>query len=647
MKNRYRLSVERRFSEMKWEVLLIHYGTALAGFSTYFVAMLLCHAVFDQTGKLRGVLVAFHCFILVLTFVVASVTVSRELQEIAKESISPEEKEALSPKLHISFSPLLEDPSVAAHKYPLYEYSIMVNNQNKNSIPITDLDVKFSFKYQIYSIQMGVIPDTGDSIFHGVRTKEMGDDYSSVTEDEPLDISAPGAPIFTPKKRTVNGTHVNTNEAFLHCDKWSEWAGYAGIVVVNVEKKMMPHIIGRYQGKYYYQIKKERFEERIDGVIPEPNVAMLIAQSHYDKGYDHEKNEQYDEAIVEYSEAIEHNPKLSKAHFRRAFCYSKIRNYPKVIVDNTKAIELSPAYADAYFNRAGAYAELMQYKQAIQDYSEYVTLRPDDSDGYLARARVFALQQEYDREISDYTKALNLHSDRTEEINMRLSMAYNNRGISFPSDSNHSEAIADFTQAIELNPNLYAAHFNWGNRLGIIAKTKDGVEAVALFEAALEKYKKAVEIKPDSHEALNNWGNTLGDLAKIEDGIEGAALLLFACEKYAKAIEIKPDKYKTYDNWASALILLYTKKPGPKDPALLDQAKRKALKAEAIKTGSAAYNLACIAALQGDESQCRKWLETAEAAGTIQTLHHAMTDPDLENIRNKDWFKNIKWIDEK
>ena len=65
------------------------------------------------------------------------------------------------------------------------------------------------------------------------------------------------------------------------------------------------------------------------------------------------------------------------------------------------------------------------------------------------------------------------------------------------------------------------------------------------------------------------------------------------------------------------------------------------LQAENIKKGSGAYNLACISALQHDESACREWLELAYELNSIPEPEHLNTDSDLDNVRETDWFKKI------
>ncbi len=129
------------------------------------------------------------------------------------------------------------------------------------------------------------------------------------------------------------------------------------------------------------------------------------------------------------------------------------------------------------------------------------------------------------------------------------------------------------------------------------AKNKTGNEADRLFALAGEKYEAALKIKPDYHDVLNNWGVALYDQAKIKNGEEADRLFV--------------------------------------------QSKELLLKAESILPGSAAYNIACLHAIRGQENECKEWLGKCINSGVMPSRRHLEEDRDLENVREKPWFKAI------
>lgn len=69
--------------------------------------------------------------------------------------------------------------------------------------------------------------------------------------------------------------------------------------------------------------------------------------------------ERMEDAIINFTKAIEINPKLSNAYFKRGIDINYIQgiilNYLKreqeAIIDFTKSIEIDPNLPDAYYNR--------------------------------------------------------------------------------------------------------------------------------------------------------------------------------------------------------------------------------------------------------------------------------------------------------
>jgi tetratricopeptide (TPR) repeat protein len=64
------------------------------------------------------------------------------------------------------------------------------------------------------------------------------------------------------------------------------------------------------------------------------------------------------------------------AYNNRGVAHLDKRQYDQAISDYSKAIELNPKDADAYKNRGAAYLDKGQYNQAISDYNKAIELNP-------------------------------------------------------------------------------------------------------------------------------------------------------------------------------------------------------------------------------------------------------------------------------
>ena len=96
------------------------------------------------------------------------------------------------------------------------------------------------------------------------------------------------------------------------------------------------------------------------------------AQEHLNKGTAYLDQGEFDEAIEEYTEAIELDPNYTTAYHNRAFVYSEIGEYDKAIADLTKTIELDPNYARAYYGRGLMYESLGKKAEAIADFEKCI-----------------------------------------------------------------------------------------------------------------------------------------------------------------------------------------------------------------------------------------------------------------------------------
>lgn len=173
------------------------------------------------------------------------------------------------------------------------------------------------------------------------------------------------------------------------------------------------------------------------------------------------------------------------------------------------------------------------------------------------------------------------------------------------------------------------------------ASAETGAEADRLFAQAGEKYEAALAIKSDMNAALNNWGVALAAQAKTRKGEEADRLFTLAGEKYKAALAVKPAMHAALNNWGNALVDQAKTKEGEEVDQLFALSVEKLQQAEELSAGSGAYNLACVAALRGEEEECHEWLEKSRDAATLESLEHINNDTDLDGVRDSDWFKEF------
>ena len=80
------------------------------------------------------------------------------------------------------------------------------------------------------------------------------------------------------------------------------------------------------------------------------------------------------EAIDEYTEAIEVEPTWADPYFCRGTTYCHLGQTERGIEDLSEAIRLDPELAEAYCNRGFAYAEQGRKAEAIADFEKFISL---------------------------------------------------------------------------------------------------------------------------------------------------------------------------------------------------------------------------------------------------------------------------------
>lgn len=101
----------------------------------------------------------------------------------------------------------------------------------------------------------------------------------------------------------------------------------------------------------------------------------------------------------------------------------KLGNFDQAIVEFTKAIDIDPNLAKAYNNRGVAYAQEGSLPRAIADFTMAIANNLKDSEAYNNRGRAYASTGNLTQAIFDYTKAI--------ENNAFYVKAYNNREIAY------------------------------------------------------------------------------------------------------------------------------------------------------------------------------------------------------------------------
>lgn len=228
---------------------------------------------------------------------------------------------------------------------------------------------------------------------------------------------------------------------------------------------------------------------------------------------------QHDQAIKEFTRAIEEYRSYAEAYRERAFQWAIIGKHDQALADIVEALSYHPEQQLSW--RFRTMVELLQenYPEAAESATRAVELEPQNGELHYLRGSVLYWWGKRREAIGDFTRGL--------ELGFGQGTVYGARGQAYLEMGELEKALGDFDQAIARDPreaHLYVLRGNlWSHHKG------DPGRAVADFD-------RAIELDPNDANAIATRGVArwkLGDLPR-------------ALEDFTRAIELAPRLGRAY-----------------------------------------------------------------------------------------------------
>jgi tetratricopeptide (TPR) repeat protein len=119
-----------------------------------------------------------------------------------------------------------------------------------------------------------------------------------------------------------------------------------------------------------------------------PNLAAVYQQ----RGYAAATNQQFQDAINDYGEAIKINPEDARIYEQRAAVEMKLNDYDKALADYSEAIKLKPNEVRYYAYRSYIYEVKGDIKNSMADTEKVLKLDPNNQEAKSRKTRLEARQ---------------------------------------------------------------------------------------------------------------------------------------------------------------------------------------------------------------------------------------------------------------
>ena len=148
--------------------------------------------------------------------------------------------------------------------------------------------------------------------------------------------------------------------------------------------------------------------------------------SHLERGKNYFEKGQYQEALIEYKNVSQIDPKDADAHYQLALIYMKldgITNLQSAFVELTKTVELDRSNTDAHLKLGEFYLLSNEAKKAREQAEAVLASAPQSADGLMLKGRSLLGEQRYDEGIEELNKALQQSPNNTR-LYIDLARAY-------------------------------------------------------------------------------------------------------------------------------------------------------------------------------------------------------------------------------
>jgi serine/threonine protein kinase/tetratricopeptide (TPR) repeat protein len=294
--------------------------------------------------------------------------------------------------------------------------------------------------------------------------------------------------------------------------------------------------------------------------------------------------------------------------------------------DEKRAIEKSPTVnvqAYEYYLRGRQYFHQwsrtsIQYARRM--FERAIEIEPEYALAYTGIADCCAFLYMYWDGSKSNLDGADVASRRALELDPNLAAAHASRGFALSLSRRYSEARPAFQRALQLDPKLFEAYYLFAR-----ACLQEG----KLDEAATY-FAKAAEVRPEDYQAMLLATGPLKGLGREQDAIDN---IHRAMQRLDRHLELHPDDPRALYLGAGALMQL-----GQRDRAL-DWVRR--AHDSNPSDSMVLYNVACVYALGGMKDEALTCLEKAVDCG-FGHREWLENDSDLTLLRDEQRFAELQ-----
>lgn len=221
------------------------------------------------------------------------------------------------------------------------------------------------------------------------------------------------------------------------------------------------YYLGRYQEALDLATK-------YDSILHNNRDLALIA------GYVHVRNNQLEEALADFTRAVERDPRMATGFADRGFVLNDLRQARKAVSDFQTALGLQPKYPEAHLGLAYAYLQLHRPAPALKELELAQQVLGKERPWHLARAEAFRQERNFAAAEPEYRIAL---EEKPDDVGTQLALAdtlYRLR--------RYNDAINLLNASLKISPENPAAYAEMAQAYSRLGKRQEMIQNVEKAE---------------------------------------------------------------------------------------------------------------------------------------------------------------------
>ena len=284
---------------------------------------------------------------------------------------------------------------------------------------IPNLELNFLIRIQAITLALVLIlsnsgctslvrSDSGKDVFSNTVTKNLNE--GKVSRTPILKLGSKGEQVVELKEHLENLGYLTTD---------TESSGTTSNDILDQKTQ-----------KAVKQFQKDNGLE-VDGIVGVKTHEALwplnmSARAFFNRGL---KQTFFNDALLDYNEAIKRDKNIAEAYYRRGMLYAYAsadsvmgigdKDINKASNDFSEAIKINPDYVEAYLERGIIHDEKKDWKSAIDDLTQAILIEPDNIEAYYRRAKAKEHLKNTKDIINDYIEVIKIKLKSEQDVDLK------------------------------------------------------------------------------------------------------------------------------------------------------------------------------------------------------------------------------------